>query len=107
MSFDTSDHLQYKILHLTGEVDLSNSSTVRKNLLAIIKKGHSVIVDFEKLEYIDSSGLATLVEGLNVAKKSNLTLIIAAINGSPKQVMEITRLDQVFTIVDSISDVTE
>jgi len=107
MSFNSSDHLQYKVLHLTGEVDLSNSSVVRKHLLQILEDNHSVIVDFKSLDYIDSSGIATLVEGLNVAKKSGLDFIIAAANGAPKQVLELTRLNQVFTIVESVADITE
>jgi len=107
MSFNTTDYLSYKVLHLTGEVDLSNSSVVRKHLLKILADNHSVIVDFKELEYIDSSGIATLVEGLNVAKKSNLKLIIASVNGAPKQALELTRLNQVFTMAESIEAVTE
>jgi len=105
MSFECTDHLHYKLLHLTGEVDLSNSSEVRTCLLNILKKGHSVIVDFSELQYIDSSGMATLVEGLNIANKSDLTLVIAAAKGAPKQVLELTRLNQVFTMVDSVADI--
>lgn len=107
MSFDRSEHLQYIVLHLTGEVDLSNSSLVRSALLNILIDGKSVIVDFTNLSYIDSSGMATLVEALNIAKQSKLSLIIAAANGAPKQVLELTRLNQVFNIVDSIEDITE
>jgi len=107
MSFDCSEHLLYKVLHLTGEVDLSNSSKVRRCLLDILNNGKSVIVDFSELKYIDSSGMATLVEGLNIANKKELSLTIAAANGAPLQVLELTRLNQVFTIVDSISDIRE
>ena len=107
MSFDCSEHLHYKLLHLTGEVDLSNSSEVRKCLLEILNAGQSVIVDFSGLDYIDSSGMATLVEGLNIAKKSNLQLMIACANGAPKQVLELTRLDQVFTLVNTIEEIKE
>ena len=78
MSFDCSEHLHYKLLHLTGEVDLSNSSEVRACLLKILDDGDSVIVDFSDLQYIDSSGMATLVEALNIANKKGLTLTIAA-----------------------------
>ncbi|PCJ46428.1 MAG: anti-anti-sigma factor [Gammaproteobacteria bacterium] len=107
MSFECSEHLHYKLLHLTGEVDLSNSSEVRTCLLDILNNGHSVVVNFSDLDYIDSSGIATLVEGLNIAKKSNLELLIVAANGAPKQVLELTRLDQVFTLIDSIDEITE
>jgi len=105
MQFDCSDHGRYKVLHLTGEVDLSNSSEVRKCLLEIIDKGHPVIVDFSGLEYIDSSGMASLVEALNRANKKSLELIIAGATGSPLQVLQLTRLNQVFRIVDKVEEV--
>ncbi|MBV1909392.1 MAG: STAS domain-containing protein [Kangiellaceae bacterium] len=107
MSFDCSDHLHYKVLHLTGEVDLSNSTKVRRCLLDILDRGNSVIVDFSKLTYIDSSGMAILVEGLNTANKKELSLTIAAAVGAPLQVLELTRLNQVFTLVDSVTDIKE
>ena len=107
MSFDCSEHLHYKLLHLTGEVDLSNSSEVRACLLKILDDGDSVIVDFSDLQYIDSSGMATLVEALNIANKKGLTLTIAAANGAPKQVLELTRLTQVFKLVDEVADIRE
>jgi anti-sigma B factor antagonist len=107
VSFDCSKHLNYTVLHLTGEVDLSNSAKVRSCLLDILDKDQSVIVDFSKLTYIDSSGMATLVEGLNVANKKNLSLFIAAANGAPLQVFELTRLNQVFVLVNSVSDIKE
>lgn len=107
MSFDCSEHLHYKLLHLTGEVDLHNSSEVRSCLLNILNKNHSVIVDFSDLKYIDSSGMATLVEGLNMANKKELSLTIVGANGAPLQVLELTRLNQVFNIVESLSDIKE
>ena len=107
MSFDCSDHLHYKVLHLTGEVDLSNSSKVRRCLLDILDNGKSVIVDFSGLTYIDSSGMATLVEGLNTANKKSLTLTIVEANGAPLQVLELTRLNQVFNLVASLSDIKD
>ena len=62
MSYSQTIHLHYERLVLTGEVDLHNSPQVRKQLLAILKNGCSVLVDFSELSYIDSSGIATLVE---------------------------------------------
>lgn len=107
MTFDCTEHLHYKLLHLSGEVDLHNSSEVRRYLLDILNKGKSVIVDFTELKYIDSSGMATLVEGLNIANKKDLTLTIAGAKGAPLQVLELTRLNQVFTIVGSVADIRE
>jgi len=107
MSYECSEHLHYKVMQLNGEVDLSNSSSIKKCLLDFLKNGHSVIVDFLNLKYIDSSGMAVLVEGLNVANKKNLSIYITSANGSPLQVLELTRLNQVFQIYESISEITD
>ncbi len=107
MNIEFNQHLHYKVLSVSGEVDLSNSSTVRKSLLDILNDNNSVIVDFTALKYIDSSGMATLVEAQNLANSKQLTLIIAAANGAPLQVLELTRLNQVFMMVNSLADVKE
>ncbi len=107
MNIECENHLHYKVLSLSGEVDLSNSSKVRQCLLEVLNNDHSVIVDFSQLKYIDSSGMATLVEALNLANSKGLSLTIAAAIGAPLQVLELTRLNQVFTIVDAVGDVTE
>ena len=107
MTYQQTTHLHYQCLQLNGEVDLHNSPQVRKQLLAILKKGCSVLVDFSALSYIDSSGIATLVEAFNIAKNKGLTLIIVAASGAPLQVLELTHLDKVFPMVANLADIKE
>jgi len=105
MTFVQKTHLHYQLLVLTGEVDLHNSPQVRKQLLAIVKSGNSVIVDFSELSYIDSSGIATLVETYNLAKNKQLSLTIVGARGAPLQVMELTHLNKVFPMIDSLDEI--
>ena len=105
MTFVQKDYLHYQLLALNGEVDLHNSPDVRKQLLAIVESGHSVIVDFSELTYIDSSGIATLVETYNLAKNKQLSLMIVAAKGAPLQVMELTHLNKVFPMFDSLNEI--
>ena len=107
MTFVQKSYLHYQLLALTGEVDLHNSPQVRKQLLAIVESGNSVIVDFSALSYIDSSGIATLVEAFNYAKNNQLTLTIIAAAGAPLQVLELTNLNKVFPMVNSLDDIRE
>ncbi|MBL4911036.1 MAG: STAS domain-containing protein [Alteromonadaceae bacterium] len=107
MIYQQTTYLHYQCLQLNGEVDLHNSPQVRKQLLAILKKGDSVLVDFSTLSYIDSSGIATLVEAFNIAKNKQLTLTIVAASGGPLQVLELTNLDKVFPMVANLTDVKE
>jgi len=105
MTFVQKTHLHYQLLALTGEVDLHNSPQVRKQLLDIVKSGNSVIVDFSALTYIDSSGIATLVEAYNLAKNKQLSLTIVGARGAPLQVMELTHLNKVFPMIDSLDEI--
>jgi anti-sigma B factor antagonist len=105
MTFEQKTYLQYQLLVLSGEVDLHNSPQVRKQLLAIVEAGNSVIVDFSALSYIDSSGIATLVETYNLAKNKQLSLTIVGAKGAPLQVMELTHLNKVFPMIDSLDDI--
>ena len=56
----------------TGDITLYNSPEVRKVLLDLIKEKDvpRVIVNLEKVKYIDSAGVASLVEGLKVSRDS-------------------------------------
>lgn len=105
MVYQQTEHLHYQLLKLTGEVDLHNSPQVRKQLLSIIEGGSSVLVDFGELSYIDSSGIATLVETFNLAKSKSLTLTIVGATGAPLQVLELTHLNKVFHMVSSLEEV--
>lgn len=105
MSYDLSDHLHYKVLHLTGEVDLDNSSALRRMVLEILEDEHSLLADFTDLTYIDSSGVATFVEALNVARGKGLSFSIVGARDVPLQVLELSRLDSVFDLRDSLDDV--
>ncbi len=107
MVYQQTAYLHYQLLQLTGEVDLHNSPQVRKQLLAILKEGNSVLVDFSSLSYIDSSGIATLVEAFNLAKNKDLTLTIVGATGAPLQVMQLTHLDNVFPMINSLDEIKE
>lgn len=107
MVYQQTAHLHYQVLKLTGEVDLHNSPQVRKQLLAIVNQGNCVIVDFSGLSYIDSSGIATLVEAFNLANNHDLTLCIVGAIGAPLQVLELTNLNKVFPMIGTIDEIKE
>jgi anti-sigma B factor antagonist len=57
------------VLRLKGEIDLSNSSELRTRLQQHVKaKCPALVLDFTEVTYIDSSGLATIIEYLKHAR---------------------------------------
>lgn len=87
------------VLPLEGEIDLHVSPRISAALGAMIeKKPPRVVVDLSKVNYIDSSGLAVLIEGMQNVEAYGGKFILAGIQENVKPIFEIARLDQVFII---------
>lgn len=106
MNIEIEKNKKYQVVKLHGEVDLSNSRSIKLDIIKLIKAKNHVIVDFTHLQYIDSSGMASLVEAFNEAKENGSEFHIVGANGSPLQVLQLTRLNTVFKLADSVDDVT-
>ncbi|NWF98323.1 MAG: STAS domain-containing protein [Nitrospirae bacterium] len=95
-----------KKLKITGDIDMHTSPELREILLSLIKNSRNqcVCVDFSDVTYIDSSGIATFVEGLKAIRTSGSRLFFY---GLPENIMEIfrfSRLDRVFEIYRTFED---
>ena len=110
MDISVSDNGAVKVVAISGEVDLSTSPKVRDALLDCILGGASVVVDLADVSYIDSSGVASLVEAYQSAKSRGHKFALAQVGETPLRVLKLARLDQVFIIhadVDAaIADMT-
>jgi len=95
----------YTIVLLSGDVDLQYSPAAREQILKYLNEGHHVMVDLSSVKYIDSSGVASLVEGYQVAKTKNLQFGLLGVSESALQVLQLARLDRVFPIYTSIDEV--
>ena len=87
------------VLPLEGEIDLHVSPRISTALAAMIdQKPPRLVVDLSKVTYIDSSGLAALIEGMQNVEAYGGKFILAGIQENVKPIFEIARLDQVFII---------
>ncbi|WP_350431938.1 STAS domain-containing protein [Shewanella sp. H8] len=102
MNIEIEKYNNYQVIKLYGEVDLSNSRNIKLDIIKLIKSKNNIIVDFTHLQYIDSSGMASLVEAFNEAKENDTEFHIVGANGSPLQVLQLTRLNTVFNLADSV-----
>jgi len=88
-----------RVISVRGEVDLSTSPDFRKALLdAIASAGTPVAVDLRAVKYMDSSGVATLIEGLQASRKRKVRFSLLAPSKQVRNVLALTRLDAVFDI---------
>ena len=89
------------VLTPNGEIDLSSSPELRESLLSALRDNpKKLIVNLSKTPYMDSSGVATLVEAMQKAMRSKTTLVLCGMEEKVRSIFEIARLDAVFTIVD-------
>ena len=87
------------VVRIEGDIDINTSPDVRKyfDKLVTEKKGNFVI-NLENVPYVDSSGLATLVEILKRVRATSGTLKLTNLSGKVLGLFEITKLNKLFTI---------
>ena len=88
----------YHIVVLTGEIDMETSPQVRQILLNAIDQSSKLLIDMASVTYIDSSGIATLVETFQQTKKKGGQLAFICLNPAVVRVLTLARLEKVFTI---------
>ena len=90
---------QNVFVNIEGEVDLYSSPKVRTKIFDLVKKKVPVIlINLEKVKYMDSSGVATLIEGLQQCNKYNGRFALFGLQDNVREVFELTRLDKIFEI---------
>lgn len=93
---------------LEGEVDVYTAPKLKEGLVALLDGGCvSVIIDLEKVAFIDSSGLGVLVSALRRAREKDGVVRIICTRDSILKIFRITGLDKVFPIFSDASEARE
>lgn len=92
----------YVLVRLRGEVDLSWSQQVRRAILDALGASGKVGVELSQVSYIDSSGIAALVEGFQSARGKGQQFGLVAVSQAVLAVLQLARLDRVFPIFPDI-----
>ena len=91
------------IVSLTGDLDMSSSPQVRNTLLSTFRKKVShLIVDLAEVPYIDSSGIATFVEALQLARKGQIRFSLAGANQTVESIFDLAYLKNVFEMAPDV-----
>ena len=104
MAYQVRSEGETTIVALSGDVDLDSSPQVRNVLLESVGGKRGVLVEMSDVSYIDSSGIASLVEAYQSARRGSTLFALVAVSESAMRVLELARLDQVFSIHASITD---
>ena len=91
------------IFDVTGDIDLANSPEVRKALLREVREKRTprVVMNLSQVRYIDSSGVASLVEGLKASRDVNSRFILFGLSASAREVLQLSRLLKIFEVYDN------
>lgn len=90
------------VIRPVGDIDLSCSPSLRSELMRIQSPDYPlIVVDLSEVPYMDSSGVATLVEAMQIAVRNRTRLVLCGLQDRVRSILEISRLDTVFTIAGS------
>ncbi len=93
------------IITPVGDVDLTASPLLRQEIKRVqVTAPKRLIVDLGSVGYMDSSGLATLIEAMQLARKSGTRIVLCALTDRVRSIFEIARLDSVFNIAGNLEE---
>lgn len=91
------------IVDVVGAIDLHSSPDLRKVLLEALreKSAPRVVVNLQRVDYIDSSGVAALVEGLKTSMGLNSRFVLYGLGPAVREMLKLTQLMSVFQVCES------
>lgn len=107
MALDTRKDGETTIVSVKGDIDFNSSPDVRKALLDLVEDAKAVVVDMSSVDYIDSSGVASLIEAYQSAKSAGCAFSLAAVSQPALRVLKLAHLEKVFEIHETVTDATQ
>ena len=98
MKTATREQTGSTIIDVTGDIDIRTSPGFRKTLLESLKNTPRLVVNLREVRYVDSSGIASLVEVFKEARNRNKRLVLFGLNATVHDVLQLTRLVKIFEI---------
>ena len=99
---------QVEVVHPKGEVDMHSSPQLREVLKSATDKSvEGIVLDLSDVDHMDSSGVAVLIEGLRWSRAKGISYELAALSDAVRVVIELAKLDSVFSISPTISAAIE
>jgi anti-anti-sigma factor len=92
------------VLPLEGDIDLHVSPAVRQCLSAMIKnKPKRMVIDLSRVTYIDSSGIAALIVGMQEVEAYGGKFFLSGLRETLRLIFETSRLDRTFRIFPDVN----
>ena len=91
------------VLDISGDIDMAHSTELRRVVLVEFRESRTprVVLNMLEVRYIDSSGVASLVEGLKASRDVGSRMILVSLSPFVQELLRLTRLLQIFEIYDT------
>jgi len=99
-AIDTDQHGDVALVVVRGELDMATAPQLRETLAAVLRECRHVVVDLERVDFVDSFGIGILLGGLKRARGQGGGLGLVCTSRTVLRPFEIIGLDRVFTIHD-------
>jgi anti-sigma B factor antagonist len=97
----------YLVLDVAGEIDVYTAPQLRERLIALVEGGaRHVVVNLDRVEFLDSTGLGVLVGALKRLRGVGGELFLVCAQERLLKIFRITGLDRVFTLYESVDAAT-
>jgi anti-sigma B factor antagonist len=104
LTLDSRTDGPFHIIEVGGEIDVYTAPRLREAIVAAIDTGHSrLVIDVEKVEFLDSTGLGVLVGALKKVRADGGTLDIVCTQERILKIFDITGLDKVFGLHQTVA----
>jgi len=98
--------LQVVLFKPQDTIDLQGGITLSNEMAKVVPEPDQLwVIDLAAVDFMDSSGLVSLVTGLKAARQSGCRLVLCNVEAPVRLILELTQLDSVFEIFDTYEDV--
>jgi anti-anti-sigma factor len=97
-----------KLVRFVGDLDATNVETVIEKTFNLLNEGYvNIVADFEKLRYVNSTGLGILLHFSKSAREKGGTFKIANVNENVYEIIEIIGATSLLEIYDEVGEAVE
>jgi anti-sigma B factor antagonist len=93
-----------RVVEVEGDVDLGTSPALRSTLFEALPRAAKVALNLGAIRYIDSSGIATLIEVLKGSQRLNKEFVLFGLSPKVEEVFRLTHVIQIFQVFQTEQD---